>query len=352
MTAQRKFPIPYDYFKAIVALFLLLLIIWAYRNTGPTPTMDVAVDPSGVVTFSGEAKPGSIANLTLRNPDGSLEKMSSQTDDAGRWLISKRLAPGNYETLVDIAGKKSQIQGFEVPESASLSEISLRQSNSDPYLISGQATPGKELVLFLDGTETDRILVNPDGSWRYRIKAPPGNHTIQLAYADAPGITSPTINLDLPSRAPANAIIEKALIENGALHVSGHATPGATVYIWADGKLLTTVTADQKGDWDVLLNLSSGEHKIWVSNSEDDVSSENQLLITVPNADNDKSGFAYIVKEGDWLTKLARDYLGSEDRYIDIRKATNSKASVDSSFSTIEDDNLIYPGEKIWIPAK
>jgi len=66
----------------------------------------------------------------------------------------------------------------------------------------------------------------------------------------------------------------------------------------------------------------------------------------------DESGFAYTVKEDDWLTKLARDYLGSEDRYQEIRDATNAKAKQDPTFATIEDDNLIYPGEVIWIPQR
>lgn len=58
-----------------------------------------------------------------------------------------------------------------------------------------------------------------------------------------------------------------------------------------------------------------------------------------------------MVQEGDWLSKLAEVYLGDPMRYDEIREATNARATGDDRFATIEDDNLIYPGETIWIPA-
>lgn len=355
MTAQRKFPIPYDFFKAIVALFLLLLIIWAWRSSGPAPDMNVAVDPSGMVTFSGEARPGATAKLTLRDPDGQSSQITAQADDAGRWLISKRLSPGNYEAVVSVGGKKSPLQGFEVPESAALAAITVTQSGDDPYLISGRATPGSQLLVLIDGVETARIPVGPDGVWRYEITAQPGSHTIQLAYAEAPEITSSTFTLDLPPRQTASASIREAQVNERTVHLSGSAAPGGVVYVWVDGNLLETTTADSGGSWNVSLDLPPGEHEVKVSSSKNGRSFSEPLVVTVPTgraAPESGGGFAYVVKEDDWLTKLAREYLGSEDRYREIREATNARARTDPSFATIEDDNLIYPGEKIWIPAR
>lgn len=362
MLPSRKFPIPYDYFKAIVALFLLLLIIWSWRNSGPAPTMNIAVDASGVVTFSGETKPGATAQVTLRNPDGSLEKIRAQADDAGQWLASKRLQPGNYEAIVDIGGRKSPLQGFEVPESAALSEITVEQAKNDPYLIKGRATANKKLLLYLDGEKYAQIPVGPDGSWEYRLDTQPGNHTIQLAYAEAPEITSATITLDLP------ILITKPTISNirtegREVLLAGKSSTGSNLYIWVDGQIAHSLTANGDGSWSTSLKLPPGKHEIKVSKDKAGAYSSQPVTVTVsddtqkpqnqePEAQKPTGGFPYVVKEGDWLTKLARDYLGSEDRYVDIRQATNAKAANDPSFDRIEDDNLIFPGEKIWIPSK
>ncbi|WP_457637891.1 LysM peptidoglycan-binding domain-containing protein [Oceanithermus sp.] len=355
MTAQRKFPIPYDYFKAIVALFLLLLVIWAWRSSGPAPTMSIAVDPSGVVTFSGEAKPGATATITIQSPDGKLSNITARADDAGRWLISKRLDPGSYEAVVSVGGRKSQPQGFEVPRSAALSEITFEQSGSNPYLISGRATPNNQLLLLIDGVQSARLPVGPDGTWRYELDVQPGNHTVQLAYSSAPEITSSTYTIDLPPRQKVNVSIGQTRIDKGTVQVSGTAQPGTVVYLWVDGKPLQRVEAGSSGNWSATLDLSPGEHKIKARGAEDENPGSQALTVTVPATSPSKEagkGFAYTVRKDDWLSKLAREYLGSEDRYREIREATNAKARNDPSFATIEDDNLIYPGEKIWIPAR
>ena len=349
MTAQRKFPIPYDYFKAIVALFLILLILWAWRNSGPPPTASVAVDPSGVVTISGEARPGALASLTLRHPDGSLEKLTARADDAGRWLASKRLRPGEYQVTVTVGAKKSPPQSFTVPETAALEAISLRKSASAPDLLSGRASPGSQLLVLVDGKEAGRVTAGPDGRWSYRLQASAGSHTVQLVYARAPEITSPSLTVELPRPAP--PAISEARVAGGAVSLAGSAAPGSTVRIFADGKLVKTVTAGDDGSWSAVFDLPPGKHEVSVSGEG---GAGPPVAVTVPAGQEKKTsggGFAYVVKEDDWLSKLAREYLGSEERYREIREATNARARQDPSFATIEDDNLIYPGEKIWIPA-
>ena len=152
-----------------------------------------------------------------------------------------------------------------------------------------------------------------------------------------------------------SASIREAQVNERTVHLSGSAAPGGVVYVWVDGNLLETTTADSGGSWNVSLDLPPGEHEVKVSSSKNRRSFSEPLVVTVPTgraAPESGGGFAYVVKEDDWLTKLAREYLGSEDRYREIREATNARARTDPSFATIEDDNLIYPGEKIWIPAR
>jgi hypothetical protein len=71
-----------------------------------------------------------------------------------------------------------------------------------------------------------------------------------------------------------------------------------------------------------------------------------------PAVRNAGPGQEYIVKDGDWLTRIAVEYLGDMQAYQAIIDATNAKAAVDSSFARITDTNQLEVGQKLWIPAK
>ena len=60
---------------------------------------------------------------------------------------------------------------------------------------------------------------------------------------------------------------------------------------------------------------------------------------------------AYTVVAGDTLTGLAKRFLYSAFRYMEIVEATNAKNAEDSSYAFIEDPNLIRVGWKLAIPA-
>ena len=62
-------------------------------------------------------------------------------------------------------------------------------------------------------------------------------------------------------------------------------------------------------------------------------------------------GQAYIIQFNDSLWKLAEKYLGNGNAYPSIIDATATKAAGDPSFIPITDPNLIFPGQKIWIPT-
>jgi hypothetical protein len=71
-----------------------------------------------------------------------------------------------------------------------------------------------------------------------------------------------------------------------------------------------------------------------------------------PAVRNAGPGQEYIVKDGDWLTRIAVEYLGDMQAYQAIIDATNAKAAVDSSFARITNTNQLEVGQKLWIPAK
>ena len=59
----------------------------------------------------------------------------------------------------------------------------------------------------------------------------------------------------------------------------------------------------------------------------------------------------YVVQGDDWLSKIADKFYGNPQAYPVIFDGTNEKAAEDDSFEAIEDPNLIYVGQKLWIPA-
>jgi hypothetical protein len=61
-------------------------------------------------------------------------------------------------------------------------------------------------------------------------------------------------------------------------------------------------------------------------------------------------GQEYVIQHSDSLWRLAEKYLMDGNFYPLIIKATASKASTDPTFTPINDPNLLYPGQKIWIP--
>jgi transforming growth factor-beta-induced protein len=60
----------------------------------------------------------------------------------------------------------------------------------------------------------------------------------------------------------------------------------------------------------------------------------------------------YIVQKGDTLYEIAHRLLGNGHRYPEIVELTNRKAQSDSSYTHIEDPNLIYINSKLAIPER
>lgn len=72
----------------------------------------------------------------------------------------------------------------------------------------------------------------------------------------------------------------------------------------------------------------------------------------VPVQAQTSAGEEYTVQAGDWLTKIADKYYGNPRDYLLIIDATNAKAATDASFKPIDNPNLIYAGQKLWVPRK
>ena len=65
----------------------------------------------------------------------------------------------------------------------------------------------------------------------------------------------------------------------------------------------------------------------------------------------ESEGQEYVVQTDDWLSSLAEKYLGDGDQWQRIVEATNALAADDARLTPIEDPDLIYPGQIIFIPT-
>jgi len=63
-----------------------------------------------------------------------------------------------------------------------------------------------------------------------------------------------------------------------------------------------------------------------------------------------KGGQAYTIQKDDWMWKLADKYIGDKYAYPAIAIATNAKHAEDPSYAFIWNMDLIFVGDKLWIP--
>jgi LysM repeat protein len=74
------------------------------------------------------------------------------------------------------------------------------------------------------------------------------------------------------------------------------------------------------------------------------------LAVAAPS-DQEADGEVYVVQKDDWLSKIADKYYGDPKAYPTIVEATNAKAAEDDSFAVIDNPDLIFVGQKLWIPS-
>jgi len=286
----RRFPIAYDAFKALVALLLLLAILWFVPRDNP-PEVEVVVDPGGAVTLSGSAPRGAGVEIEVWRQGRLVDRFRAPADDLGRWVVARTYPPGRYQLVARLDRSRPVRLELEVPEPAALEPIEmdpLPDHPPAPLVLRGRAEPGEALVVYLDGEPRCETLADLEGRWSCELDAPAGGHTIQVAYRRAREVTGAPVGVVVAPPSP-----QPASAEDAPAPPEPQPTPEPAR----------------------------------------------------------EAGRAYVVQEGDWLSKLAARFLGDPERYGEIREATNRRADEDPSFARIEDDDRIYPGEKIWIPA-
>jgi nucleoid-associated protein YgaU len=312
-----------------------------------------------------------------------------------------------------LAGPSPTPGGNAVPE---FDVVSIEPTGET--VVAGRALPGATVELLRNGEVHDRAVADKSGQFVMVPRPlPPGNYDLTLRIThdgkpvtskqsvavalDAAASERPMVALMAPDKpirvlsqpaatAPAagKVIVEAVETEpGGKLHVSGQATPGATVRLYLNGSLITSATADQAGHLSVTINkgVTAGNYQVRLddvdpgsgkvraraevpfnvpdatttasiaasaaSSGRAGVTTPQLAAATAPVASGVSSPSAVTVPKittttvarGDSLWRISQRALGAGQRYAVIYRANSRQ---------IRNPNLIYPGQVFVMPAR
>jgi len=179
------------------------------------------------------------------------------------------------------------------------------------------------------------------------------NWSAPIAISDNPansGVFNAAINVSPDGQTGASQSLSLDTAEyndSGELMLSGHATPGATLRLYAQNEPIATVTADGQGKWASVSPRpkTSGKVELRVDELNANGSVAQRVAEPFELQSAEISGRAatgsYTVQPGNSLWAIARQAYGGGTRYTIIFSANKDH---------IHDPNLIYPGQVITLP--
>jgi nucleoid-associated protein YgaU len=262
------------------------------------PSFDIVkVDPSGHAVIAGRAAPG--AKVTVLDGDKPLGQVTA--DARGEWVLvpNDAISPGERQLTLDATDPKT-----------------------------GAKTKS---------TDTVALAVAPSqGSGTVAVLLP-GNANEPAQALQTPNARSGSLSLDTAEYGP-----------DGKLMLSGHATAGATLRLYADNQLIATVTADSGGKWSSVSPRAQAAGKIELR--IDQLNADGSVAQRVAEPFEPQAAGAlgaakptgnYTVEPGNSLWTIARKAYGNGTQYTVIFGANKQ---------LIRDPNLIYPGQIITLP--
>ncbi|WP_091004329.1 MULTISPECIES: Ig-like domain-containing protein [Pantoea] len=275
-------------------------------TTGDWQTSDGSAGRSVSGIFDRKLDAGDIAEFSL---DGG-KTWHPLTVNNLFWSFTDNTAhTTNWEyqvRITDIAGntttpvKQSVVLGDAAPAITEVwddvggSNVVLQNGYSDDLTprLKGTGTPGDKIFIFLldkSGTGTGHVFSKPypvvdsKGNWEWTSPTPwPLGKTEVYVFSQKTGAESATYTFNLVE----GPTIEKAFddagqtsewLTNGATtddstpRLYGKALAGSLVYIYDNGKLISSVTADTNGawEWEHATGMSVGKHSITVKMEKD-----------------------------------------------------------------------------------
>jgi nucleoid-associated protein YgaU len=268
----------------------------------PSPTVPsfdiVKVDPSGHAVIAGRAAPGS--KVTVLDGDKPLGDVTA--DDRGEWVLVpiNPIAPGERQLTLEA---------------------------TDPT--TGAKTKSTDTVALAVAPPT------PGGT---------GAGTVAVLLPSNPN--QPAQALQTPNSGGALSLDTAEYSQDGKLLLSGHATPGATLRLYADNQLVATVKAGLDGKWSSVSPhpKTSGKIELRV----DELGADGSVAQRVAEPFEPQTAAAaagpigsYTVQPGNSLWLIARKAYGNGTQYTVLFGANKEH---------IRDPNLIYPGQIITVP--
>jgi nucleoid-associated protein YgaU len=259
--------------------------------TPATPSFDIVrVDPSGHAVIAGRAEPG--AKVTVLDGDKPLGDVTA--DDRGEWVLvpTAPLSPGERRVTLEATDPKT----------------GAKTKSADTVALSVAAPTAH-------GQGTVAVLL-------------PGN-------ANEPAKTLQTPNKGL-------SLDTAEYNDKGELMLSGHASPNATLRLYADNQPLATATADGEGKWSSVAPHSQDQGKVELR--VDELGADGSVAQRIAESFAPSAATAsgkYTVQSGNSLWLIARKAYGSGLHYTVIFGANKER---------IKDPNVIFPGQVISLP--
>ncbi len=284
----------------------------APQPSAPTlPSFDVVkVGPTGTAVIAGRAEPGS--KVTVRDGDKVIGEVT--TDRRGEWVLvpDQPIGPGDRLLSLEASGPRV---GATVKSDET---VALSISPPKP---GGKEETALAVVLPRDGNGAARVLQRPDRS----LPSSQGTSS-----ADKP------LTLSMDALEYDN---------QGRIVLSGRATPGATVQIYAGNQPLATATADAAGEWSATSTrvVGPGRVELRLDQLGKDARVVQRILVPLAQAATAEltPGQTYTVQPGNNLWQISRRAYGIGTRYLIIYSA---------NLSQIRDPERIYPGQVFRLP--
>jgi nucleoid-associated protein YgaU len=272
------------------------------------PSFDVVkVGPSGTAVIAGRAEPGS--KVTVRDGDKVIGEVTA--DRRGEWVVvpDRPIGPGDRLLSLEASGPKD---GATVKSDET---VALSISPPKP---GGKEETALAVVLPRNGNGAARVLQRPD---RSLPSTPSGDKPLALSM-DA-------LEYD----------------DQGRAVLSGRATPGATVQIYAGNQPLATATADAAGEWSATSTrgVVPGRVELRLDQLGKDARVVQRIVVPLAQAAASEliPGQSYTVQPGNNLWQISRRAYGIGTRYLIIYSA---------NLTQIRDPERIYPGQVFKVP--
>jgi hypothetical protein len=227
-TAPVRQWIGYDWFKLIVAIILVLLLLIFWLTGGGTPAVQVA---PAVAPAATAAPAGQVATVATAAP---------------------------VATVAAPAAPAAPVAPIAAPT------LNTPSSTLTPGAItfSGTGLPNAQIEILLDGQSVGKASVSADGTWSLPATLLVGEHTINVRALDSAGATvaeAEQVRVTVaagpaapPVAGAAPAIsfpAEGAQLPSGPFTISGTGAPGSQIEVLDSDKVIGTATVGTNGTW-------------------------------------------------------------------------------------------------------